>query len=49
VDSGAQDQVEGVIDELARLSLSALERASISDEARGALFDLAAAAVRRTV
>jgi geranylgeranyl diphosphate synthase type I len=49
VDSGAQDQVEGVIDELARLSLAALERASISDDARGALRDLAAAAIRRTV
>jgi geranylgeranyl diphosphate synthase type I len=49
VDSGAQDQVEGVIDELARLSLAALERARISDDARGALRDLAAAAIRRTV
>jgi geranylgeranyl diphosphate synthase type I len=49
VESGAQDQVEGVIDELARLCLAALERASISDDARGALKDLAAASIRRTV
>ena len=46
--SGADAQVEAVIDELSRLALSALARAEISEEARGALADLAAAATRRT-
>jgi geranylgeranyl diphosphate synthase type I len=48
VESGALAQVETVIDELARLSLGALERADISDVARASLADLAAAATRRT-
>ncbi len=47
-DSGAAAQVEAVIDELSRLGLSALARAGISEEGRGALADLAAAATRRT-
>ena len=49
VESGAKEQVEGVIDELARLSLAALEQASVTDEAREALRGLADAATRRTV
>ncbi len=47
-DSGASDQVEAVIEELSRLALTSLEESSVSDEARGALRDLAAAATRRT-
>ena len=47
VGSGAQAQVEGVIDELAGLALGALERADIDDDARTALGDLATAATRR--
>ena len=47
VDSGAHGQVEAVIDELTRLSLDALDRAPIGDEARTALRRLAAAATQR--
>ena len=47
-DSGADRQVEAMIDELSRSSLSALDGADLADEARGALRDLAAAATRRT-
>jgi geranylgeranyl diphosphate synthase type I len=47
-DSGADRQVEAVIEELARLSLAALDRAEVSDTARASLADLAAAATRRT-
>ena len=47
VDSGAHGQVESVIDELTRLSLDALDRAPIGDEARTALRRLAAAATQR--
>jgi geranylgeranyl diphosphate synthase type I len=47
LDSGAHGQVESVIDELTRLSLDALDRAPIGDEARTALRDLAAAATQR--
>lgn len=46
--SGAADQVEAVIDELSRVALAALDEAAISDESKGALRDLAAAATRRT-
>jgi geranylgeranyl diphosphate synthase type I len=47
--SGADRQVEGVIDELARLSLVALDRATVRDDARAALRDLAAAATARVL
>lgn len=47
-EAGALAQVEGVIDELTRLSLNALDRATITDEARVALRELAAAATVRT-
>ena len=47
--SGADHQVEAVIDELARLALGALDRAGVRDEARGALRDLAAAATARVL
>lgn len=46
--SGAREQVEALIEELSTVSLAALERADVSDEARGALRDLAAATTRRT-
>ena len=47
--SGADHQVEAVIDELARLALEALDKAEVRDEARGALRDLAAAATARVL
>ena len=49
VDSGAHGQVEAVIDELTSISLAALDRASISDQARAALRDLASAATQRSI
>jgi len=48
VGSGADQQVEALIDELGAQSLVALDRARVSDVAAGALRDLAAAATRRT-
>ena len=47
--SGADRQVEAVIDELARLALEALDKAEVRDEARGALRELAAAATARVL
>jgi geranylgeranyl diphosphate synthase type I len=47
--SGADRQVEGVIDELARLALAALDKADVRDDARAALRDLAAAATARAL
>ena len=47
--SGARDQVEAVIAELADRAVSALDRADIDADARGVLRDLAAAATQRTV
>lgn len=46
---GARDQVEGAIAALTDTALAALDAAEVSDEARGALRDLAAAATQRTV
>jgi geranylgeranyl diphosphate synthase type I len=48
IESGADQQVEALIDELGAQSLAALDRADVSDVALGALRDLAAAATRRT-
>ncbi|HEX6150241.1 polyprenyl synthetase family protein [Nocardioides sp.] len=47
--SGAHTQVEAVIEELVEVSLAALDRASVSDEARVVLRELAAAATDRVV
>ncbi len=47
VESGAHGQVEAVIDELTRLALAALDKAPVSEPARTALRDLAAAATDR--
>ncbi|MGH3347417.1 MAG: polyprenyl synthetase family protein, partial [Nocardioides sp.] len=47
--SGAHTQVEAVIGELVHVSLEALERAPVSDEARVVLRELAAAATDRVV
>ena len=49
IESGAHGQVEAVIDELTSISLAALERASISEQARTALRDLASAATQRLI
>ncbi len=49
VDSGAAGEVEKRIDDLARRSLEALDRAPVGDTARAALRDLADAATRRDV
>ena len=48
-DSGAHAQVEAVIDELVTVSLEALDRAAVSDEARVVLRELASAATDRAV
>ena len=48
-DSGAHAQVEAVIDELVTVSLEALDRAAVSDEARVVLRELASAATDRVV
>ncbi|MDN5895065.1 MAG: polyprenyl synthetase family protein [Nocardioides sp.] len=48
VDSGAEQQVEAVIDELSRLSLTALETAELRDEAKDALRGLSSAATQRS-
>jgi geranylgeranyl diphosphate synthase type I len=48
-DSGAHAQVEAVIEELVRVSLEALDRAAVSDEARVVLRELASAATDRVV
>jgi geranylgeranyl diphosphate synthase type I len=47
--SGAHAQVESVIDQLTRISLEALERASIDDDAREVLRGLASAVTQRVV
>jgi geranylgeranyl diphosphate synthase, type I len=47
--AGAHTQVESVIEELVQVSLDALERASVSDESRLVLRELAAAATDRVV
>ncbi|WP_246051047.1 polyprenyl synthetase family protein [Nocardioides guangzhouensis] len=47
--SGADAQVEGVIDELARLALVALDRSAVRDDARHALRALASAATARVL
>ncbi|WP_067438466.1 polyprenyl synthetase family protein [Nocardioides jensenii] len=47
VDSGADRQVEAMIDELSRLSLDALDAAPLRDEAKTALRDLSAAVTQR--
>jgi len=47
--SGAQAQVEQVIEELARLAVGALDVAAIDDTARGVLRELASAATQRVV
>jgi geranylgeranyl diphosphate synthase type I len=47
--SGAHAQVEQVIEELARLAVSALDVAPIDEEARGVLRELASAATQRVV
>ena len=47
--SGAHAQVEGVIEELVEVSLAALERAPVSDDARVVLRELAGAATDRVV
>ncbi len=44
---GAHAQVEHVIDELTRLATESLAKAAINERARGALFELAAAATKR--
>ena len=49
VDSGAAEQVEEVIDALARRALDALDRSPLDDRARGVLRDLATAATHRTL
>ncbi len=48
-ESGAHAQVESVIEELVTVSLAALDRASVSDEARVVLRELASAATDRVV
>jgi geranylgeranyl diphosphate synthase type I len=48
-DSGAHAQVESVISELVELSLGALDRADLRDDARAVLRQLAAAATDRAV
>jgi geranylgeranyl diphosphate synthase type I len=48
-ESGAHAQVEGVIEELVEVSLAALERAPVSDDARVMLRELAGAATDRVV
>ena len=48
-DSGAHAEVEAVIEELVRVSLAALDRAAVSDEARVVLRELASAATDRVV
>ncbi len=47
--SGAHAQVEQVIEELARLAVTALDAAAIDDVARGVLRELASAATQRVV
>ena len=47
--SGAQAQVEAVIEELARLAVAALDVAAIDDTARDVLRELASAATQRVV
>jgi geranylgeranyl diphosphate synthase type I len=47
-DSGAEQQVEELIESLTTQSLTALDAAPVSESARGMLRDLAAAATRRT-
>jgi geranylgeranyl diphosphate synthase type I len=47
VESGARDEVERTIDQLVGEALGALDRADITDEARGALRDLAHYVVER--
>ena len=47
--SGAQAQVEQVIEELARLAVGALDVAAIDDTAREVLRELASAATQRAV
>jgi geranylgeranyl diphosphate synthase type I len=49
IGSGAHGQVEAVIDELTSISLAALDKASISGEAKAALRDLASAATQRVI
>jgi len=46
--SGADEQVEAMIESLTTQGLEALDRAPVSDLAKGTLHDLAAAATRRT-
>ncbi len=48
-ESGAHAQVESVIEELVTVSLAALDRAAVSDEARVVLRELASAATDRVV
>jgi geranylgeranyl diphosphate synthase type I len=48
-DSGAHEQVEGIITALTERALEALDAAPVRDEARVALRDLAAAATQRVV
>ncbi|KQZ69875.1 polyprenyl synthetase family protein [Nocardioides sp. Root151] len=47
IESGADQQVEAMIDELSRLSLEALEKADLLDEAKVALRDLSSAVTQR--
>ena len=47
--SGAHEQVEAVIGELAGLALAALDRADLDDRARRVLRELASAATDRVV
>ncbi|KQY63957.1 MULTISPECIES: polyprenyl synthetase family protein [unclassified Nocardioides] len=47
IESGADQQVEAMIDELSRLSLEALEKADLLDEAKAALRDLSSAVTQR--